>query len=365
MKKIKKQLILCSMIFLTLFIPISAYGDIIVERFTKTGGFGGVGASESYMVTKISGIKKREQITTKMTGSLGKLFTKMAGEVKSDVITDIGRDAIWSLDHKEKTYTEQKIFAIGKMFTGAEEESQAPEEAGEKEEPEVRVIRNEISVKAAGEKKNINGYDCTKYILTWLVETEDLETKERATNIMTTELWNTPETNEIKQLQKEENAFNQAHLKKMGFEMSAKEMEKFGLLMMAGMLGGDKKTMDKNIRELQNELSKIKGYSISTSVRWEHLSDTTQKQEAEEAKIEKEEEESEDIDVSEGIGGFMSGLAKKTLKGEMKEKQKEKEAEREKKGNVVFDSYTEIKKITVTNIPSTEFEIPTGYKKEW
>lgn len=357
MKKVNKQLILGSMVFLTLFIPIFAYGDITVERFIKIGGM-----SESHEVTKISGIKKRGQSTTKMTGSLGKLVTKMTGEIKSDSITDIGKDAVWSLDHKNKTYTEQKISAGEGMIAKAEDESRDIEEPEKKEEPRVKVIRNEISVKATSEKKNINGYDCTKYILTWLVETENLETKERAKNIMTTELWNAPETNEIKQLQKEENAFYQAYLKKMGLEMSAKEMQKFGLSMMAGMLGDDEKTTEKNMRELQTELSKIKGYSIATSVRWEHLSDTTQKQEAEKAKIGKEEEESKGIDVSEGIGGFMSGLAKKALKEKMKEKQKEKEAEKEKKGNVVFDSYTEIKKITITTIPSTEFEIPTGYK---
>lgn len=360
MKKVKKPCILGSITFLTLLMTHSVYGDVTVERFFKTGGFGGIGASESSQVAKISGIKKREKGATKMTGSFGKLVTKMAGEMESDSITDINRDAIWSLDHKNKSYTEQKISATEALIP-KEDKSQKVEKPEKKEEPKVRVIRNEFSVKATGEKKTINGYDCTKYALTWLVETEDLETKERAKNIMTTELWNTPETKEIKQLQDEENAFNLAYLKKLGLERSAEEMQKFGLAMMGGMLGGDEKTMEKNAKELKGKLSEIKGYPIATSVKWEHQSDPMKKKEAEEAEV--EEEPSEDTDESEGgIGGFMSGLAKKAMKDKMKEKEKAKEAEKKEKENVVFDSYTEIRKITSSNISQTEFEIPAGYK---
>ena len=142
--------------------------------------------------------------------------------------------------------------------------------------------------------------------------------------------------------------------------MSAQEMQKFGLAMMGGMLGGDEKTMEKNAKELKGKLSEIKGYPIATSVKWEHQSDPMKKKEAEEAQV--EEEESEDTDESGGIGGFMSGLAKKAMKDKMKEKEKAKEAEKKEKENVVFDSYTEIKRIAGGSIPQTEFEIPAGYK---
>jgi hypothetical protein len=366
--KTPKLFVLGSIPLLALLMTDAVYGDVTVERFFKTSGFGGMGASESSQVTQISGIKKREKDAMKMTGSFGKLVTKMAGEMESDSITDINKDAIWALDHKKKTYTEQKISAAKEAMAKAKEESQptqkpaAKEEPAQKEEPKVKVIRNEFSVKATGEKKNINGFECTQYVLTWLVETEDLETKGRAKNIMTTELWNTSETKEIKQLQSEENAFNLAYLKKLGLEMSAQEIQQFGLAMMGGMLGGDEKTMEKNAKALKEKLSQIKGYNIATSVKWEHESDQMKKQQAEEAKVEEEEEESEDTDVSSGLGGIMSGLAKKAMKDKMKEKEKAKEAEKKGKENVVFDSYLEIKKISTGSIPQTEFEIPAGYK---
>ncbi|HEY4717310.1 MAG TPA: hypothetical protein VII00_09425 [bacterium] len=344
---------------ISLFIVISLcpallYADTTVERFTKSGGFAGIGASESNSATKISGLKKRDITKTKLIGSLGKFVTKMAGDMETDSITDINKDAIWTLNHKNKTYTENKISAAKEMMEGHGEKEEAEKE---QEKPKVKVIKNEFSVKETGEKKKINGYDCTEYILTWLVETENIETKERAKNIMTNEQWNTPETKEIKALQKEETEFQQAYMKKMGMDMPPEEAQKFGLGMMSGMLGADEKSMQENMKKLQKELSKIKGYSITTSVKWENES-TAPKQDAKKAP-EPEEEEAEDVDVSQGIGGIMGGLAKKAAKKKMAEKKKEKEAQR---GNAVFEFYSEIKKISTSSVNSGELEIPPDYK---
>jgi len=38
------------------------------------------------------------------------------------------------------------------------------------------VVRNEITVKETGEKKTIGEYPCARYVITWVVETENIET---------------------------------------------------------------------------------------------------------------------------------------------------------------------------------------------
>jgi hypothetical protein len=320
-----------------------------VERFNKSGGIRGIGASESTVVDKLSGRKKHETSSFKMTGSVGGFFSKFAGDTGSDVITDIDKDVVRTLDHKKKTYTERPI-------TLPKEEPSRPEKGKEarEEKPKVRVVRNEISVKDTGEKKTINGFDCSRYIVTWLIETENLETKERTKTTMTNDLWNTPETKEIRSLQKEELEFSKAYMKQLGLTVSPEEAQKFGMTAVAGMLGDDEQSVKIKLKELQDKLSKIKGFPIVTAVQWEVEMPESARRSGDEG-VEKE---SEGLDISGGIGGLLGGIAKKAAKKKAAESAKEKAAA----GQVLFDFYSEVRRIDVSSIPSSDFEVPPGYK---
>lgn len=332
--------------------PRSARSDVTVERFNKSGGIRGIGASESAVVEKLSRLKKHETSSVKMTGSVGGFFSKIAGDMGSDAITDIDRDVVRTLDHKKKVYTERPIT----LPIEKEEPSERAEKGKEAKEdkPKVRVVRNEISVKDTGEKKTINGFDCNRYVVTWLIETENIETKERSKTTMTNDLWNTPETKEIRALQKEELEFAKAYTKKLGLSVSPEEARKFGMTAVAGMFGDDEQAVQKKLKELQEKLEKIKGYPIVTALRWEIESPEASRR----AGGEKAEKESEGVDLSGGIGGLLGGLAKKAAK----KKDAESAKEGMKEGNVLFDFYSEIKRIDVSSIPSSDFEVPSGYK---
>ncbi len=366
MKRKRNNIIILLSLFITFTLCDIIHADVTVERFTRTIGLGGVGANESTSITKIRGLKKREKINMKFTGSLGEFVTKMGGPMEMDSIIDINKDTVWTMDHKKKTYTVNKISTEMEKMKW----QQAPEEEKKQKEkkPKIKIIKNEFSVKETGEKKTINGFNCKKYLLIWLVETENLETKEHAKNTMTSELWNTELTKELQALQKEELEFNQAYLKKLGVEISPQDEQRFGLGMMSGFLGTDEKAMEENMKKLTKELSKIKGYTIASNIKWEHDSGSMRKEREESAKNEKveepEEEESEYVDVSQGIGGFLAGVAKKTAEKKLKEEKKKREAEKENKGkeNVVFQLYSEIKKVSVSKINESEFVVPSDYK---
>ncbi len=367
-RRINNIIILLPLIIL--FAPCDIiHADVTVERFTRSSGAGGIGATESTSITQISGLKKREKLNIKLVGSLGNFVPKMGGPMERDSIIDINKGVIWTLDHKKKTYREDKISIEIEKMKGVPETTEGEKTQKEKK-PKVKIIRNELSVKETGEKKKINGFNCKKYLLVWLVETEDLETKEHAKNTMSGEFWNTELTKELQALQKEETEFNQAYLKKLGIEMSTQEAQKFGLGMMSGFLGTDEKTTEENINKLTKELSKIKGYTIASNIKWEHESDSMKKEREESAKKEEveepEEEESKNVDVSQGIGGFFGGIAKKAAEKKLKEEKKKKEAEKKEKNkgkeNVVFESYSEIRKVTVSKINESEFVVPSDYK---
>jgi len=320
------------------------YADITVERYIKSGGLMGMGASTSNQKESIQGAKKHVDSKMKFTG---KFLSKMSGAKKNSTIYRVKKDLIWELDHKKKTYTERPISlpedAKSQQYSDSEGESE--EEPEGDEESKVRIIKNEFKVKNTGEKKKINGYSCSQHFITWLVETENMETKERSKNLMTTELWNTPEDEKIKKLKKEEEAFNRAYLKKLGLNMSPDEMKRFGLSILGGIATASG-------TDLKKELTKIKGYPIVSSVKWESQQDNRKKDDNQE-----EAEEDEGMDLSKGLGGAFGFMKKKMAK---KDKKK---AEGKEEMKVVFDSYTEIKSIATTSLSKDLFEVPQGYKK--
>ena len=325
----------------------SAGADVTVERTMKSAGFGGFGASDSTMVEKTSGLRRRQVTAMKMTGFIG----KMAGDLGSDEITDIQKDAVWKLDHKKKTYTESKI--TQPLPKGEQETGGKTERAEKQEKPTVRVVRNEITVKETGEKKTIGEYPCARYVITWVVETENIETGERGESTMTTDLWTTAETAEIKQLQKEEREYTQAWLKKIGWDLTDKETQQMGLSMVGALIGGDEASFKKGAKEVAEKMSKIQGYPIATGIKWQvKSSGGAAKQGGGEG--------AEGVpDISKGFGGLMSALGKKVAKGGG-----ESGASGGANGaKAVFDTYMEIRKISTASLPDSDFAPPAGYKK--
>jgi hypothetical protein len=314
------------------------FPDVMVERTIKTGG---AAAAEIHEIDYIKGMTKRTDSKMKFTGKVVGMFTKPKD---LSTIYRVDQDLIWEVNHTKKTYTERPISLSEeerKDQSGhGEEVSKEEKVEDEREKDEVRIVRNEFSIKETGEKKTINGFPCRQYLLTWLVETENLETKERSKSIMTGDFWNAPEEKRIVQLMAEEGSFNRAYLKKLGLEMTPDDMKKFGLKIIGGMMGamGD---------DLKKEMAKMKGFPIATSIKWEAEGDR---------KEEPAGEEKESVDLSKGVKGVLGGLFKKKAKESMKEKEGDR--------RLIFESHTEIKSIDTSPFPGSQFEVPKEYSKE-
>ena len=132
------------------------FADVTVERYIKSGGLMGMGASESNQKESIQGEKKHVDSKMKFKG---KFLSKLTGEQKTTTVYRINRDLIWEIDNKKKTYTERPI-SLPKgeeQPTYSDSEESSVEEQEREEESKVRIIRNEFNVKNTGEKKTING----------------------------------------------------------------------------------------------------------------------------------------------------------------------------------------------------------------
>jgi hypothetical protein len=324
-------------------------GEVTVERLVKSGGIGGIGASESTQTVKYSGLKKREVSTAKLTGAMGGFLGKFAGDMSSDTITDIDRDLVTRIDHPKKTYTQMPI-------TLPKEKGEMPrQERTGKGEDEIRIVKNEVDVKETGEKKAINGFDCTRYLVTWTVETENVKTKERSTSVMTTDLWNTPETAALKAMREAEEAFTKAYLKKLGLNVDQEDFRKMGLASAAAIFGGDETSLNKGMKEISEKMARIKGFPILTTIRWEAAKAGGAPQAPP-----PEQEKPAAPDLSQGFGGLLSGLAKKGLT-----KSGEGSGSPQAAGGrqVVFDSTIEVKRVDASSLPAGEFAPPAGYTK--
>ena len=323
----------------------AARADVTVERAMTNAGFGGMGASTGTMVEKYSGLRRRDATAMKMSGFLG----KVTGDLGGDEITDIAKDAVWRLDHKKKTYTESKITPPPQP-----KQEQEAERSEKKEKSTVRVVRNEISVKGPGEKKRIGDFECSHYAIVWLVETEDTETKERGESTMTSDLWMTPDTDETRALMKEERDFNQAWLKKIGWDMTDQETQRMGLAMVGALIGGDEESFKKGAKEVAEKMEKIKGYPIGTGIKWQVKSSG-----GTEAKQGGGGAPQGMPDIAKGLGGLMSAFGKKGGKGGG-----EAAGSSDAGGSKpVFETYMEIRTISTASLPDSDFVPPAGYKK--
>jgi len=101
--------------------------------------------------------------------------------------------------------------------------------------------------------------------------------------------------------------------------------------------------MKKRLKELQEKMSKIKGYPIITTVKWRWR---RPRYVAVRRKRKRAGKESEDVDVSGGSAalGFVRNVRQE-------EKAAESAKESEKDGNVLFEFSSEIKRIDVSSIP--------------
>ena len=136
------------------------------------------------------------------------------------------------------------------------------------EKPKARITKSEFTVKKTGASETINGWPCEEYVVTWLMEVEDIETKARSRSTMTTDLWTTPETSVIQKAKGEEKRFDLAHARKIASEISDEEARQMGMAAFASMSGAPDADVRKGLARVKDEMAKVKGYPIRTSISW-------------------------------------------------------------------------------------------------
>ncbi len=330
-----------------------AWADATVESFIRFGGFGGNGAYEGTTVTRIQGDKQVETSSIKFTGAV---LSWAAGKSETTTITRIDKGVVWTLDTKKKTYVESPLAGFDPDELEGGQDMSTGEELDDGEQPRVKMTRSEFQVQKTGAKQNINGFACEEYLMTWLVELQDLDTKEKTTNTMKTSLWTTPETSVIKKLQADQKAFSKAYMKKLGIDISPDEMQRFGMGAFAMASGASDEELAKGFEKFKKEMTKVKGYPIRTMVDWSTEGGGPAAPEAGEK--------------PEDSGGFSIPTSKDDLLGglgSMVSKAVSKKVTNSTKPDAdepFFSSTTEVKAISTDTVSAGVFDIPSGYKRQ-
>jgi hypothetical protein len=328
-----KPISVFSTVVCILLMSAPVWGDTTMETTFKTGGVQGMGASEGTRIERYHGSKKYEVVDTKFTGAI---LSRLTSGNESITITRLDKSVYWELDPAKKTYRETPIAPL-KL-------SEAPAQKG-KEEKEMRVTKSEFSVKKTGNSESINGFPCTEYLLTWLLETEDVQTKAKSQLTMTTNLWTTPETATIRRAQAEVGDFDRALAKKLGVDMSPEEAKQMGMGALAAIGGVSDAELKQGLSKVRREMAKIQGYPIRTTVTWNQ-----QGSEGGEASGEKGAGYSGASELLKGGGCLLPGLPGTGAK-------------EGKQGGAVFSSTSEVKSINVDPVQASSFEIPSGYNQ--
>jgi hypothetical protein len=334
----------------------SAGADVTVERYARSDGFAGMGGFESTTITTTGAITEREESKMKFTGGFMSAIQKMAGLGDAIRITRLDRDVVWQLDPEKKSYTEQPLTSkLERERAGRGQPAGRPSKGKDTNEPsDVVITKNEFKVEKTGARKVINGFPCDEYLMTWLVETLNQKTGETAKSLMTNRLWTTPESAEIRAAQAEQQAYQQAYLKKLGLTMSPAEAQQ----LMAGLTGLDEKEQQRALAKAAAEMRKVQGYTIVSDLAWTGEG-SGGRAETRESPPPRSGGGQQDLGqvlgkLFGGAGGQKGGAAETPSSGR---------GGQERNGTL-FNLYTEVKSIRATGPDPTRYEIPAGYTKK-
>lgn len=270
----------------------------------------------------------------------GKFFLKSGNTGEMIVLPEM---MIYRMDHKRKEYRVEPIEKIASEEEATEAGYGGLEQVEEDEESKIKIIRSEFQVENTGESKTINEFPSKKYVVTWITEWENVQTGQKGTDRLVTDVWTTPLTDDLGQAREEELAFSESYMKSIGIDADALQQMILGTnwLALLGSMSQEGQQPRHKGSNFADEMKKIEGYPVIIDGKY------FSKREGGEL------EGNEDKDSGRGVKGMLGGLAKKALKKGAKD---EKEP--------VFTYYTELIEFSPANVDDGAFQIPANYKKK-
>ena len=326
------------------FASFAARADVKVETLTHINEVTGITAHDSDTTDYFQGTKKREENLRKFTGSVLGAWQKFRGEDKGSMDIDIyliDTNKHYDLDPQKKTYSEDSIYDPNQP-TKAPPEGGTTQQQQQQQDKDVKVTKNEFTVKDTGQTKNINGFDTHEYMITWDYETQNTKTGETAKNLMTTDTW-TSNDSKLQRAREAEMAYEKAYLQLMHMpEPTPQEMSMYGLG------NGRVEVNGEDMKSALEKLKTIKGLPVSTDITWE-IGGTDK-----DGKPTTGEDQGKPQPTLDSALGGLFG------------KKPDSSQQEQKQGTpgmtTIFSSHVEIKAIDTSSVDASLFQVPSDYK---
>jgi hypothetical protein len=321
----------------------------VIEQQVVSNGIKGFFPFETNDRHYVRANMRRDDSTFKGTGT----FTGFLVGLRSDtVITRIDRKLKWSLDTKKEEYTECPLKGcIKPSRPPAEKDKPAEKPPQEKHEAgcTMHIVHNSFTVKATGQKKNINGFDTDEYQAVWRIKLRDNSAR-KSTSTLKLNVWTTPMTGAMRDaLEVEESyarAFNGAVSDTGKREIMPADAARLISAYLANSLKpGELKAFFKAGRQME----KVKGYPISTHLTWDMEGDACAPKESNDKKSSGNSAPGSAGDLVSGLAGM---FAQKKTDNSMKESA----------GEPILSLTFEVKKLGIEPVRDSVFTVPRNYK---
>jgi len=314
-------------------------------------------------------VKTREKSQVKFEGMMGKVMGLFGGKaakegvvstvaVKADrkatfgensgEIVDLAEEKVYQINFKDKSYKVLTFAEIRKQLQEAaqkaEEEARKAREEEKKQDQPRQEMTIDFDVKATGQKKTINGYDCREVIITISAYEKGKSLEKAGGFVMTVDSWLAPRVAEMKEL----HDFDVRYARKLTDDATLASAQ--GMMQMVAMYPGFKKAMDK----LAAEQGNLDGTAIQ-SVTTMHTVMSPEQAEA------RKEEGAKPAGPGGVVGGMLGRFGRK--KAEEPKDQPAAAAGGGPNRTLVMTSTTEILSLATSVVPA-DVAVPAGFKQK-
>ena len=212
----------------------------------------------------------RDDTAFKGTGTVTRFFV---GTNSASRIERLDRKLVWTMDVKEKTYTECPLKGCAAPAAQAPQEKKPEKQEKPRESDcKVKIASTSFTVKPTGQKKAINGFDTDEYQAVWLITLQDPQAR-KTVSTLSVDLWTTPTTPALKEAMAVEQAYARSLASNMAAGMGSNEKTQVVPAEAAKMINAYLATLmgtsDKSaFLNAGKQLEKIKGHPVLTQLEW-------------------------------------------------------------------------------------------------
>ena len=328
--------------------PLAAQADVKVETLTHINEVTGISNHDSDTTDYYKSDRMREENLRKFTGSVLGAWQKFRGEDKGSMdidIFDVPANKHYNVDPQKKVYSVESIYDPNQPSKAPPEGGttrQRQEQQQEQQDKDVKVTKNEFTVKDTGKSQTINGFDTHEYLITWDYETQNTKTGETSKNLMTTDTWTSTDDRLVK-AREAESSYEKSYRQLMHMP----PIEGDNASSVYGLENGHVMVNGQDMKSNLEKLRTIKGLPVSTDIRWE-VGGTDANGKAEGGN----DDQSHPTSVDSALGSLFG--------------HKSDDSSKEKAGTpgmtTVFSSHVEIKAIDTAAVDAAQFQPPSDYK---